>query len=159
MPSPTIRVAVPDDAEAGAALHQACWLEAYPAICGEEIVRRFASDDLEWGLRWRTSIEHGPPRWLAEHDGELVGFATAGDGDEGFELRGLYVRMAWWGTGLGDQLLSHALGDRPAMLWVLDGNDRARRFYERHGFTLDGQRMFFDPLQSWKVRMSRGARR
>jgi RimJ/RimL family protein N-acetyltransferase len=31
-----------------------------------------------------------------------------------------------------------ASGD--AVLWVLDDNPRARRFYEREGWTLDGER-------------------
>ncbi len=85
-----------------------------------------------------------------------MGFSVAGPGEDGFELSGLYVRRAWWGTGVADGLLSCAVGDRAALLWVLEGNKRARHFYERHGFALDGKRMWFEPLESWKVRMSRG---
>ena len=29
-------------------------------------------------------------------------------------------------------------GYKQAILWVLEGNHRARKFYERHGFVLDG---------------------
>ena len=45
---------------------------------------------------------------------------------------------AWWGTGVGYVLFEEAVGDRAAYLWVLAGNDRAIRFYERQGFRLDG---------------------
>jgi len=30
------------------------------------------------------------------------------------------------------------LGDRPAYAWIVTANERARRFYEKHGFALDG---------------------
>lgn len=42
------------------------------------------------------------------------------------------------GRGVGHALLHEAIGTAPAYLWVLDGNDRAIRFYERQGFRLDG---------------------
>jgi ribosomal protein S18 acetylase RimI-like enzyme len=31
------------------------------------------------------------------------------------------------------------LGYRTVVLWVLDGNERAQRFYESEGWTLDGE--------------------
>jgi ribosomal protein S18 acetylase RimI-like enzyme len=39
---------------------------------------------------------------------------------------------------VGHALLTRAIGDAPAYLWMLKGNDRAQRFYERHGFAFDG---------------------
>ena len=48
------------------------------------------------------------------------------------------------GTGLGTELLSTAVAwlveqaFAHATLWVLEGNARARRFYEREGWALDG---------------------
>ena len=48
------------------------------------------------------------------------------------------------GTGVGAALMRQALADmrargyRAALLWVLDANDRARRFYERFGWQPDG---------------------
>jgi RimJ/RimL family protein N-acetyltransferase len=49
-----------------------------------------------------------------------------------------------WGRGLGRTLLEAATtklrdsGYREAVLWVLDGNARARRFYEAAGWSADG---------------------
>jgi len=49
-----------------------------------------------------------------------------------------------WGKGLGRALLEAAttklrdLGYADAVLWVLDGNTRARRFYEAAGWYADG---------------------
>jgi GNAT superfamily N-acetyltransferase len=60
------------------------------------------------------------------------------------ELYALYVRPAWWSTGTGRALMDRVLARtcaaryQSAVLWVLADNTRARRFYERAGFTPDG---------------------
>jgi GNAT superfamily N-acetyltransferase len=49
-----------------------------------------------------------------------------------------------WGAGHGHTLhtealdVAHASGAAAAILWVLTTNQRARHFYERHGWTADG---------------------
>ena len=49
------------------------------------------------------------------------------------------------GKGYGKELLAEAikglraLGFKDILLWVLEDNDRARRFYERNGFTYYGE--------------------
>lgn len=48
------------------------------------------------------------------------------------------MRASAYGSGLGLRLLDAAIGDRPASLWVLERNPRARAFYERNGFAPDG---------------------
>jgi RimJ/RimL family protein N-acetyltransferase len=48
------------------------------------------------------------------------------------------VRASAYGTGVGHALCEAAIGSDPAYLWVLDGNERAIRFYERQDFRFDG---------------------
>ena len=61
------------------------------------------------------------------------------------ELYALYVTPAWWSTGTGRDLMCQVLEETRAggypriVLWVLEQNARARRFYERSGFRLDGR--------------------
>jgi GNAT superfamily N-acetyltransferase len=68
------------------------------------------------------------------------GFALVGHG----WLQRLYVREPAWGSGLADELHAAALealrslGARSASLWCLAENVRARRFYERRGWRLNG---------------------
>jgi GNAT superfamily N-acetyltransferase len=68
----------------------------------------------------------------------------AGRTGEVGELYALYLIPAWWSAGVGRTLMTSVLdalrGDRyrRVVLWVLADNARARRFYERAGFTLDG---------------------
>ena len=139
-----IRAARAADAEALAPLHVQVWDEAYTGLMPQQVIDdRKAKPMGERIERWRGRIAWPEgATWVAEDDGELVGFASTGPGrdDSGLlEVMALYVRSSHYDTGLGHRLLGTAIGDRPAYLWVLDGNTRAIRFYERHGFAFDGQ--------------------
>ncbi|MFF5367595.1 GNAT family N-acetyltransferase [Streptomyces sp. NPDC013187] len=89
-------------------------------------------------------------------DGELVGWACHGPyrGGEvltqGAELYAIYVHPDQVGRGVGRALLTEsvarcsAAGHGRLLLWVLKENDRARRFYERAGFRVDGAEELFE---------------
>jgi len=72
--------------------------------------------------------------WVAEEDGRVIGFTGLGDDF----VRHLYVRPEEQDRGVGTALLELAKERRPAglQLWVFQRNVGARRFYERHGFTV-----------------------
>jgi GNAT superfamily N-acetyltransferase len=79
----------------------------------------------------------------------VVGFVSVGasrDADASGELFAIYVEPDHWGTGVGGDLLAageqrlRELGHTDAILWVLEDNPRARRFYERAGWSRDGAR-------------------
>jgi GNAT superfamily N-acetyltransferase len=82
---------------------------------------------------------------VAERDGRIIGFTYLGPSEQDGvgELCAIHVDPAELGTGVGRELMRDALtklaalGDR-AVLWVLDGNDRARRFYEKGGWSPTG---------------------
>jgi ribosomal protein S18 acetylase RimI-like enzyme len=83
-------------------------------------------------------------------DGEVVGWACHGPYRDGevrtadAELYALYVDTGRFGAGIGQALAGEsvrrcrAAGHARMLLWVLKGNTRARRFYERAGFRPDG---------------------
>ena len=60
------------------------------------------------------------------------------------ELVSLYGHPDFWGQGCGSMVMEEVLrrlnkeGVPGCFLYVLRENDRARRFYEKHGFTWDG---------------------
>jgi GNAT superfamily N-acetyltransferase len=69
---------------------------------------------------------------------------AGGEAGQVGELYALYVHPDWWSTGTGRALMDRVLAgtSRAAypeiVLWVLEANARARRFYERAGFAPDG---------------------
>lgn len=136
-----------DDAEALTDLHLDVWEQAYsqlvpPHVLADRRASRSARVD-----RWRKILSHSAgATWLADDSDadRLIGFVSAGSGRDsepdlpGLELMALYVRADAYGSGVGHALMDAAIRDDPAYLWVLDGNLRAVRFYERHGFAFDG---------------------
>ncbi|MFK4105471.1 GNAT family N-acetyltransferase [Streptomyces sp. NPDC019531] len=103
--------------------------------------------------RHRTRFGQGDGsvvNFVAEWDGEVMGWACHGPYRDGevrtadAELYAVYVNRRRCGTGIGHALLREALWNSTAAghdrmyLWVLKGNTRARRFYERAGFEADG---------------------
>lgn len=158
-----IRPAAPDDAEALTDLHLDVWDEAYAGLIPDEILqdrrhRREARIET-----WRQIIEGPEEEHLVAQDdaGRLVGFSgrsatreDPGPGLPSLQLTALYVRAEAYGTGLGHDLLTAAIGVDPAFLWVLDGNQRAITFYRRHGFELDGVTKT-DPTVGLELRMVR----
>jgi putative acetyltransferase len=69
--------------------------------------------------------------WVAEDEGRVAAFMVLGER----AIDHLYVEPDRAGAGLGSALLEHAKGRRPHgfTLWTFQENERARRFYERHG--------------------------
>jgi GNAT superfamily N-acetyltransferase len=125
------------------------WQAAYEHVFGAE---RLAALDINTREeRWRQRIaERGNEAVVvAEDHGFVIGFASYGGSrdhaGEG-ELYAIYTLPEAWGSGAGPALMGATLaglGERgfvTASLWVLDDNPRARRFYEREGWTDDGGR-------------------
>jgi GNAT superfamily N-acetyltransferase len=150
---PEIRRATVDDAEASAWCHLLCWREAYDGLVDPGVLAERTGDIDSRIERWATALAEGSVRWVAINPGpdagvqdRVIGFSSAGparddDAPTPLELFAIYTRKAWWGTGVGTRLLEVAIGKEPASLWVLEGNERARRFYRRHGFVEDGTRV------------------
>ena len=89
--------------------------------------------------RWSTALADAEARVLVgEAESGPVGVAAVRPG----WLDGLYVIPEWWGTGAARRLHDRALellGPGGHRLWVLADNSRARRFYERRGWSENGE--------------------
>ena len=148
-----VRLARPGDAAQIGLVHVRSWQRAYRGLLPQEYL-----DSLDPGRRagdWKRWLEQpDSPRsaTLVIGTGARVdGFASVGPArDEGQspelvgEIRAIYLRPDAWGHGLGRQLIAAAVermaaaGFTQATLWVLDGNARARRFYDAGGWAVDG---------------------
>jgi GNAT superfamily N-acetyltransferase len=90
------------------------------------------------GVRWQVATVDDQPVGYAKLTPLRAPFADARDG--ALELQQIYLLSDWQGSGLADRLMDWALGEARAArapeiyLTVFDHNERARRFYTRHGF-------------------------
>jgi GntR family transcriptional regulator len=139
-----VAVAAPGDAAAIGAIHARSFAATYPAVppIGPDV------ELATWTARLRTGGARGV--LVARLGSRVVGFADVGPSDDPTAEPGtghvysLHVDPDLHRRGVGRSLLDAAVrrfaaaGQRTATLWVVVGNERARRFYERLGWTVDG---------------------
>ncbi len=123
-------------------VHYQSWMETYTGLIDQEYLNnRSLEKCVETAHRY-------PQNTLVAKDGEnVVGFVCYGAyrddslKDTG-EIYAIYVLRAYQGKQVGYRLMNAALEQLRMYphiaLWVLKGNERALRFYERYGFNLDG---------------------
>lgn len=153
---PVIRAAVPGDAAAIAAIRVASWRATYAGLVPAPILARMDVAPNEAWIADRIEHEGGRGTLVVESaDGAVAGYAMTSpcedDDASGLgEVQAIYLSPGARGRGLGRPLLEAAadrLGDAGftvIVLWVLDGNGPARRFYEAAGFVTDGARRCLD---------------
>jgi len=141
--------------------HITCWREAYRGLVPDHVLDAFDVD--RRAEQWeRIRVRYPGSTHVALVDDDVIGFASAGASrDESpvtpTELNALYVRAAWYGTGVAHDLIRAALlPDTPCSLWVFEKNPRAQAFYRKHGFELDGTTRVEAFTPSIEVRMVRG---
>jgi len=138
-------------ARAIAEVHIATWRDAYRDLVPPAYLAGLNVDNRE--RMWRNELTVVAPDrrpWVAEASSQVIGFVSAGasrDDDakpaEG-EVYAIYVLPDCWDKGIGRNLLGHAERDlrghgyTQAILWCLEGNARARTFYEQVGWRADG---------------------
>ena len=171
----TVRSAIPADAAAMAALHVRAWRAVYAGLLPNAFLAGLTVEERE--ANWRRSLtapELAPGERIilvAEASGTVLGLATAGHarGDDELGLGELYalnVDPPAWGQGAGRALLAAATAWLDArfatsILWVVEGNLRARSLYERAGWVADGETKveIYDGTSVNNARYRRAARR
>jgi GNAT superfamily N-acetyltransferase len=135
-----IRRAGVADAADIAAVHVRTWQVAYAEVFGAE--RLAGIDVARRTANWERVLRDGEAVFVAADAGRVVAFVAVGE----CELYAIYALPEVWGSGAGAELMRAAIeelrsgGCADAVLWVLEVNPRARRFYEREGWELDGGR-------------------
>ena len=151
------RAGIPD-ARAIAEIVVAGWQAAYRGLMPRQFLDSLsvAGREAAWREMLARDCEGGIPAWLAIRHGRAVGFVSSGpprDEDVSLpaaEVYAIYVLPEAWRGGVGRALLETATGHWRArgtgtlVLWVLDDNDRARRFYEAMGWRPDGGRQLLE---------------
>lgn len=147
-----VRPAVLADAVGISRVQVSSWLQAYAGLMPESYLKQQSVEGrlARWSelLGSKNDAEGGT--WVATRHDDIVGFVSFGPCRDpqpsrglNWEVYALYVTPDQWGQGVGASLIAEALSRLPAAaevvsLWVLAGNQRAIRFYEKCGFAHDG---------------------
>ncbi len=152
-----ISSATGDDAPALRELHRQTWIATYagllpPAFFAERVAAHRARD---WARLARDQVSAGGDVLVARTRTGLVGLCQYGpteDSDDDplqvGQIQRLYIHPTCQGQGIGRSLLGAAVqrltkpGIRSLTLWALEADPRARGFYERMGWQLDGATRF-----------------
>jgi ribosomal protein S18 acetylase RimI-like enzyme len=141
-----VRRARPADARAIASVQVRSWQAAYPGIVPDGFLRSLSVEDRV--ARWESIFrESASTVFVAEDDDGLVGWISVGPSRDADappttgELWAIYLAPERWREGAGRTLWAHgrahlvSAGFADVVVWVFEDNQRARRFYERMGFT------------------------
>ncbi len=159
-----IRLAEPNDAYGIATVHIKTWQHAYKGQIPDSYL-----DSLSINKRtesWKNQLENlekGVYAYVAEVNGQVVGWCTFGvNRDEDVskdtgELHGIYILPAYANQGVGSKLMKRAKkvlkedGYKKATLWVLDTNEKTRKWYESKGWRVEGRTKTVTHSRGFKV--------
>lgn len=137
----------PEEIEGKSLVHWQTWREAYDDLLPAEFQETITLE------RCRLFSQKYLENTLIAMDGvKVVGFISYGNfRDETIqagEIFALYVLKDYYGQGIAQKLVRAALTALDhffeIFLWVLKDNKRAIAFYQKMGFTFDGQEKILD---------------
>lgn len=143
-----IRRAAPADVLSVARVHVRSWQSAYRSLLPDAYLDALNVEERAARYTFGSPDPATPDTIVAEEGGTIRGFATTApardpDAEGCGELAALYVHPDSWGHGFGAALVVAArerlvsAGFSHAVLWILAGNTRAERFYQRDGWRFE----------------------
>ncbi len=151
-----IRYANRCDSEILGEIHSQSLGFAYTGIFRDDYIEsRFSYKRRKEGFVRELTLGY-PETAIIYKDEIPVGLFTIGKSrygnvdDSCIEIWRIYLKPNYIGKGYGTELMNWGIdelrkkGYEKAILWVLEDNHRARLFYERHGFSFDGNEQSID---------------
>ena len=137
------------DARSASRIYALSWKSAYRGLFSDQLLDSIGEDD--WTEKFQSNDTTGRFEVaLLQYRGKDVGACAYGVsrdyGQDWGEVTSIYLLPESWGKGFARPLMEHALkrlaeqGLGKVHLWVVEGNLRARAFYEKCGFTPSGRR-------------------
>ena len=118
------------------------WHETYTGLIDQEYLNQIT---VEKGVKIAAAQKNHA--MIALVDNQVIGLVGYGpyrdeDNLKVGEIYAIYVLAQYQGEKVGYHLMNAAVEQlsnyQKIVLWVLQGNDRAIRFYEKYGFRFDG---------------------
>ena len=142
----TIRKATPKDAYDWAVCSISCWQSAYRDIYPDAIMDNIPLEKEQRIEKYKKSLAApGDIEYYSVlHAEQMIGFLIIEPTHS--EIYAIYLLEEFWGKGYGKEIMDFAVNKlsrtnpNEISLWVFEKNTRARRFYEKYGFTHDGSK-------------------
>ena len=135
------------------------WKEAFAKIISEEDMKKYTDINKAREMYSRILSENIGNGFILSIDGNphcIAYFDKARDDEfkDYAEIICIHSLSSNWGKGYGSIMMEHILkeikesGFNKVMLWVFKENNRARKFYEKHGFILSNKsKKFCDAIE------------
>ncbi|MCL2517883.1 MAG: GNAT family N-acetyltransferase [Oscillospiraceae bacterium] len=139
-----------EDAYERAVCHVSSWRSAYKGIVPDDVLDNLSVDELTEKFKKELETKFYS-YYCAVYNGKIIGHFCFGksldeDKPNAGEVRGIYLIEEFWDKGYGKAMMNFAVnslkekGYKEIIVWVLEENHRARRFYEKCGFVFDGKK-------------------
>ena len=163
-----IREATVKDIGRVAAIDAAGSRYAYHDILSEDNLKELSTENrIPVYTRWIAEKRFGIYVYEDEETGTIqamMGIGMCGDEDkaDAFELHFLYDDPDYVRRGIGSEMMrffeqkGREQGCGEFVIWVLEENEPARLFYEKHGYCSDGQEKIFKRWNKREIRYVKG---
>ena len=142
------RLETDDEIRGKAYVHCQAWKEAYTGLIDQSFLdNRTLEMSQERAFR---AFQDNVPTLIAKDGNNVIGFVDYGkyrwdDLQDSGEVYAIYLLKEYYGKGIGHDLMEHALQNlkeyKRIAVWVLEGNERAIRFYKKFGYDFDGKKL------------------
>lgn len=137
-----IPMTTPEDMDGKGYVHWKSWHETYTGRIAPSYMERITLEKcVDMAHRWPQNI------MVAKDGDKVIGFVGYGEHRDNTladcgEVFAIYVLADYYAQKVGYELMNAAFEKlteyRRIAVWVLKGNNRAIKFYERYGFRFDG---------------------
>lgn len=165
MDNVTIRKAVPGDEAVLAYIQTESWKAAFADILPADELTRCTdlqkTEQMYHNILQREGCNMAI-EFVADHPHCIAAWGKnrCGLGDTVGELICIHSLQDNWAKGYGSAMMHHVLaelqqqGYDSVILWVFEANTRARRFYEKHGFSLTEEKKLINGIAEVMYRKS-----
>jgi GNAT superfamily N-acetyltransferase len=148
-----IREAKPTDFAKVAEMHYPVWRQSWAGILADYMLDMLGTPKLWATQTYPENLSRsGWTMWIAESGGKALGMTMFGPDrarPDDLHIDALYTAEGGQRQGIGGRLLNKAVRANPSgdvILWCADKNHKARQFYEKNNFQLDGRTFVWRPL-------------
>ena len=133
-------------------VHSGAWKQAYKDVFPDEYLNEDTPEKRTQEFL-DSCKDKGIYYYMICEDDKAVGIVKFTDAEEKFEILSFYILDEYRNKGLGMQVIEYLKKEfdkKKLVLWVLEDNVKAKRFYENNGFKNTGNTRVIQRGNSYK---------